>query len=103
MGVVVIIVVIVLVVILFASGRSAPKSTYTASTPRPYTRPSNSETPVRNVVADNTRAASGGSIKSKITQAISEGGDIKIRYRKYDGTASERRVSAISYNNEFES
>ena len=102
MGFFIVIGVIVLLVILFSSGSSTPKSTYTAPTPRPYTGPSVLENPYKSSVSENTPVATGVSIESKITQAISGGGDIKIRYRKYDGTASERRLSAITYNNEFE-
>ncbi|SNR32526.1 hypothetical protein SAMN06265371_101282 [Lutibacter agarilyticus] len=40
-------------------------------------------------------------IRSKIRQAISNNHDIKIEYRKYDGTYSSRRLSNVSFNNEF--
>ena len=41
------------------------------------------------------------SIESEIKRAIIHGYDIEIRYEKYGGELSQRRVSNISYNNEF--
>ena len=41
------------------------------------------------------------SIESEIKRAITHGYDIEIRYEKYGGELSQRRVSNISYNNEF--
>lgn len=37
-----------------------------------------------------------------IKQAMTENKDIFIKYRKYDGEISERRLSNIIYNNSFE-
>ena len=41
------------------------------------------------------------SIESEIKRAITLGYDIEIRYEKYGGEVSQRKVSNISYNNEF--
>ncbi|MGN0030208.1 MAG: CFI-box-CTERM domain-containing protein [Marinilabiliaceae bacterium] len=41
------------------------------------------------------------SIESEIKRAIDSGSDIEIRYEKQNGETSQRRVSGISYNNEF--
>lgn len=41
------------------------------------------------------------SIESEIKRAITYGSDIEIKYEKYSGETSQRRISNISYNNEF--
>lgn len=41
------------------------------------------------------------SIESEINRAIKNGNDVEIIYEKYDGETSKRRVSNLSYNNEF--
>ena len=42
------------------------------------------------------------SIRTEIDRAIRTGKDIEIEYVKYDGTRSRRRVSNISYCNDYE-
>ena len=42
------------------------------------------------------------SIRTEIDRAIRTGKDIEIEYVKYDGTRSKRRVSNISYCNDYE-
>jgi len=42
------------------------------------------------------------SIRTEIDRAIRTGRDIEIEYVKYDGTRSRRRVSNISYCNDYE-
>lgn len=71
---------------------------------------SNYTVPSRSSYKKNTRVQSNRSttkptqdIRSKIRQAISNTHDIKIAYRKYDGTSSARRLSNITFNNEFKS
>lgn len=41
------------------------------------------------------------SIESEIKQAITYKYDIEIKYEKYNGEASKRKVSNISYNNDY--
>lgn len=40
-------------------------------------------------------------IESEIKRAIDSGSDIEIKYEKFNGEKSQRRVSNIAYNNEF--
>lgn len=41
------------------------------------------------------------SIEKEIERAIANGYDIEIKYVKYNGESSQRRLSNITYNNEF--
>jgi predicted DNA-binding transcriptional regulator YafY len=42
------------------------------------------------------------SIKGVLQKAMKEKKSVLIKYRKYDGTSSERKLSELEFNNEFQ-
>lgn len=96
-------IILVIVVIVFYSLFSS-KNSSSSTTKNHYTTPSRSSyNQNTNAQYSSSGTQSVQAIKSKITQAISSKHDIKITYIKYDGTSSARRLSNITFNNEFKS
>lgn len=103
MEIIIVIVIIFVLYILFSSGNSTSSMSPTSSTRSDYTnRTTKSYSQNNSKEFKSAAPESAQSIRSKIKRAISNDNDVKIEYRKYDGTSSNRRLSDISYNNEFE-
>jgi predicted DNA-binding transcriptional regulator YafY len=93
MGIIIIIIIIIIVLLGFISSKDSKSNT---STNHYKTRSTSSYNQNTSSVKESSQV-----IKGKIRQAISSNHDIKIEYIKYDGTYSSRRLSDVSFNNEF--
>ncbi|WP_418637588.1 WYL domain-containing protein [Winogradskyella sp.] len=103
MGIVIVIIIAFVLYSLFSDSNSKVNTSQSSTSSPNYTEQTNgSYTKMPKVETSITRTDSTEIVSRKIRTAILNNYDIKIEYKKYDGTCSKRCLSNVAFNNEFE-